>query len=292
MDSMLVYRGMDLGTAKPSVEERGSIRHHLIDLVEPWQTFSVARYLEAAEQAEAEVRARGARPLYVGGTGLYLKALTSGLLQVPQAPARLRNELEQQWAQGGEQLLRDELQRIDPAAAERLHPSDAKRILRAIEVYRCTGRPLSEWQRQWQRQAALREPAVALIWPREILRERIAERFDAMLDAGLVEEIQRIRARGGFSLTAAKALGYRQILQALDGEIGWEEAREQAITKTRVLIRRQMSWLRSFPDLHCQEVGPEDRIKDLAAALLARFQGWPGPDLEDGSGNRPTTESN
>ncbi|RMH04091.1 MAG: tRNA (adenosine(37)-N6)-dimethylallyltransferase MiaA [Planctomycetota bacterium] len=276
MDSMLVYRGLDIGTAKPGPEERGGVRHHLIDLVGPDEEFSVSRWLAAARAAEAEVRRRGAPVLYVGGTGLYFKAAVAGLFDGPSVPAELRRRVEAELAAGGREALRRELAAGDPVLHARLHPHDDKRLLRGIEVLRHTGRPLSSWQRQWRRRSRIGEPAVALVRPRAEVHRRIEERFDAMLAAGLLEEVDRIRRGPGFSRSARMALGYRQLLDHLEGRCSLEEARRRAIALTRRLVRRQTTWLRSFPDLVWVEAGPAESAEDLARRLAAALRPWPG----------------
>jgi tRNA dimethylallyltransferase len=276
MDSMLVYRGMDLGTAKPTTEEQAAVPHHLIDLVEPHEEFSVARYLESVRACEADLAARGKNALFVGGTNLYLKALTAGLLESPPIATEVRDAVRAlaSTSTGLEQLF-DELQGVDPESAARIHPNDAQRISRAVEMYRATGRSLSDWQREWQPAQALAEPALALEWPRDILRERVARRFSQMLDDGFLDEIHRIQAGGGFGRTAGKALGYRQMIDFLAGKSSLEEASERAINGTRTYIRRQMTWLRSFPDLNwiamCDDAGSPRPTNELAAACLAAF---------------------
>lgn len=274
MDSMLVYRGMDLGTAKPSAEEQAQVPHHLIDVVEPHEEFSVARWLEAADQVERALADRGRNALYVGGTNLYLKARTAGLLASPPIPEEVREAVRQKSeSEGGLDALYRELQEVDPDSAQRIHPNDAQRIHRAIEMYRATGRPLTALQQEWSPDQALGEAAVALAWPREELRERVARRFDLMLEQGFLAEIRQIRAAMGFGPTAAKALGYRQMLAYLDGACSLEEARDRAITGTRTYIRRQMTWLRSFPDLNwvgmCDDAGNPRPTDELAAVCLA-----------------------
>ena len=271
MDSMLVYRGMDIGTAKPTLEERGGVPHHLLDLVEPTEEYSVARYVADAARVQAEVEARDKRPLYVGGTGLYLKALTAGLLEAPPIPAEVRAGVAAELEAGRRDALRAELERVDPELHARLHPGDDKRLLRGVETWRAVGRPLSELQRQWREQDALGEPAVALHWPREALRERVARRFDAMLAAGFLAEVRRLRESPGLGPTASKALGYRQLLDHLDGACTLDEARQRAITLTRTLIRRQMTWLRSFPDLRWVEVQAGADPDRLAAQVEERL---------------------
>ncbi len=272
MDSMLVYQQMDLGTAKPNAQELAEVPHHLIDMVSPQEDFSVARWLQSAEQTENELNQRGKNALYVGGTNLYLKALTAGLLQVPDCEPEIRQQVRREWdAEGGAEALVRELQQVDPQLLQKVHPNDAQRLLRGIEVYRSTGRSLTDWQSQWHGQDQINEPAVALNWPREVLRERVAIRFEQMLQLGFLDEIQSIQATGGFGRTAAKALGYRQMLDHLNGSSTLEAAQQSAITLTRTYIRRQMTWLRSFPDLQWVQMTNDENPRsttDVAAEVI------------------------
>lgn len=270
MDSMLVYRGMDLGTAKPTAQEQAEVPHHLIDLVAPAEDFSVARWLEAALEVEEDLRQRQRNALYVGGTNLYLKALTAGLLAEPEIPESVRQAVRQQAEQpNGLQSLYAELQAVDSQSADKIHPHDAQRITRALEVFRATQRPLSAWQTAWKNQPLLAEPAVALAWPREVLRQRVGLRFDQMLEEGLLDEMRTIEAGGGFGRTAGRALGYRQLLPVLSGEQGLEEARERAVNGTRTYIRRQMTWLRSFSDLNWVSMCDDDDTPRPLAQVVA-----------------------
>lgn len=268
---MLVYKGMDIGTAKPTEAERGEVPHHLIDLVAPQEEFSVAAYLEKSKQVEADLRQRDRHALYVGGTGLYLKALTAGFLQSEGIPPAVRSELQREMEAGERLKLWQELAGVDPVLHARLHPNDDKRMLRGLEFHRTHGKPLSDDQRQWQEPAILGAPAVALDWERATLRERIAKRFDEMLAEGLMDEVCNIHASDGFGKTSAKALGYRQLLSHLNGECSLTEAREQAITKTRVLIRRQMSWLRSFEDLRWLPLTGTEPVQQLVRQALRLY---------------------
>lgn len=280
LDSMLVYRGMDLGTAKPTVEERDGVPHHLIDCVAPSESYSVARYVEAAAAAEAEVRARGKLPIYVGGTTMWFKALVHGLLATPEIPAEVRAELEAQAdCERGLENLCLELQQVDSEAAERIHPSDRQRILRALEVFRATGRPLTAWQQEWGAAEQIGEPTVVLRWPRPELHARIEQRFEIMLQAGLLDEIRGIQESGGFSPTARKAIGYRQLLDYLDGSCTLEEAVTVAVRATKVLVRRQTTWLRSFPDVRWLDVSAAEEAESVLRRALAEF----GADAEPGA---------
>ena len=252
MDSMLVYRGMDVGTAKPSAALRERVPHHLLDLVEPSVSFSVHDWLAAAERALEDVTSRGRRALFVGGTAFYLKALTEGLFEGPAVDPHLRARLERRIEEEGNAELHAELARVDALAARRIHPNDSKRLVRALEVWEQTGKPLSEWQRQWEGWEEGAEPRprrlVALETDPAELERRIPERTRSMLDAGWVDEVRAIRSGGGFGPTSIQALGYREVLDLADGKVTREEAEQTIALRTRQFARRQRTWLRGFAD--------------------------------------------
>ncbi len=266
VDSALVYRGMDIGTAKPSAEERARAPHHLIDLIEPTEAYSAARFVADARALIAQIRARGRLPLLVGGTMLYFKALFDGLDEMPAADAAVRAELSDLQAREGLGALYAELQRVDPVTAARLQPADSQRIQRALEVHRVSGRPLSDFHRE---KAAVERPPLISLEPRDRawLHRRIAERFDAMLAAGLVDEVQRLRARGDLhpDLPSMRCVGYRQAWEALDSH-DLSALRERGIAATRQLAKRQVTWLRSMP---WREVVDCD-APDATAQVVAR----------------------
>lgn len=273
LDSMLVYRGMDLGTAKPSPAERAAVPHHLLDLVGPEVAFSASLWAAAAHAAERGIAARGRDALYAGGTALYLKALLHGLPEERRPPQPIRDALQLEWdAAGGPDRLRAELAACDPDAAAAIHPRDARRILRALEHWRAFGEPWSAARAPWPDPGAIGHPAVALRVPRAELHARIAARFEAMIAAGLLEEVRRLAAAPGFGPTARLAIGYRELLGHLAGVWSLEEAVARAVRATKVLVRRQETWLRSFPDLRWVDApagrAPE-AIADEAARLLA-----------------------
>ncbi|HPD15581.1 MAG TPA: tRNA (adenosine(37)-N6)-dimethylallyltransferase MiaA [Planctomycetota bacterium] len=271
LDSMSLYRGMDIGTAKPSPADRARVAHHLIDLAEPHEAFSTGRYLEAAEAAIAGVAARGNRPLFVGGTALYLKALTEGLFQGPAADWELRNRLIAEAEVKGAAALHQRLQAVDPAAASRIHPNDLRRIVRALEVHESTGRPISEQQTQFGSPSPRFECALAGIRrERDELYDRINRRVDAMFAAGLVEEVRALLARpGGISHSAAQFVGYREVIAHLRGELTLAETIERMKTRTRQFAKRQGTWFRSFPQIRWVHAHPDDRPEDLAAGIIA-----------------------
>jgi tRNA dimethylallyltransferase len=257
VDSALVYRGMDIGTAKPSAAEQAAVPHHLIDLLDPRDHYSAARFVADTLRLVGDIQARGRRPLLVGGTMLYFKALTEGLNELPQADATLRAELDRRAAAEGWPALHAELARLDPPTAARLKPLDAQRIQRALEVVLASGRPMSDWHAA-ERGPTLNLPLVSLEpAQRSWLHERIAQRFDAMLAAGFLAEVQALRARGDLQpgLPSMRCVGYRQAWEALDAlEAGQmapaafnEQLRETGIAATRQLAKRQLTWLRSMP---------------------------------------------
>jgi tRNA dimethylallyltransferase len=249
VDSAQVYRGLDIGTAKPDAAERARVPHHLIDLLEPEQAYSAALFVRDASAAAEAIRARGRLPLLVGGTMLYFKALRDGLDAMPAADAALRARIDARAAAEGWPALHAELQRVDPATAARLAPNDAQRIQRALEVWQLTGQPLSALHR---RSAA---PADRGRWPlitlqpqsREWLHQRIAQRFDAMLAAGFVDEVRRLRQRPALQplMPSMRSVGYRQAWAALDSG-ALDSLRDAGIAATRQLAKRQITWLRSM----------------------------------------------
>jgi tRNA dimethylallyltransferase len=251
MDSAQVYRGMDIGTAKPTAEERARVPHHLLDLVDPDQPYSAGRWRNDAVNVIKEIFTRGKTPLLVGGTMLYYRALTHGLDALPQADPALRAALDAEAAERGWPALHGDLARIDPPAAQRIMPNDAQRIQRALEVWRLTGKPLSALQGSSIAELPFTVKAFAVTLERVELHERIAKRFDAMLAAGLLEELRELRSNYGLTsrTPSMRAVGYRQAWQHLEGETSLEEMRSRAIAATRQLAKRQMTWLRAFPDV-------------------------------------------
>ncbi len=251
MDSMAVYRGFDIGTAKPSVEERIRVPHHLIDELDPWESASVAWWLERVRSAVADIESRGRRALIVGGTPLYLKALARGLFRGPPANAALREALEAEAARSGSTVLHARLAQFDPLAAARIHPNDLKRIVRALEVLTETGRPVSDWQREWLDMAAGGPDIVCLDCPRAELYERINVRVIAMLEAGWLDEARRLRdLPRGPSREAAAAVGYRELWEFLDGARSWSETVVRIQQRTRQFAKRQLTWFRRLPECH------------------------------------------
>jgi tRNA dimethylallyltransferase len=249
MDSAQVYRGLDIGTAKPSAAERARVPHHLIDIVAPDESYSTGRWRSDALNCVESILKRGRTPLVVGGTMLYYRALVEGLDPLPPADPEIRKEINAEAAERGWPALHSDLAKIDPVAANRIPPGDTQRIQRALEVWRLTGRPLTSLQRGERASLPFELRAFALMpGDRDLLNRKIAERFDAMLAAGLVEEVRSLRTR--YKLSAGtpsmRAVGYRQVWQALEGEIPTAELRDKAVAATRQLAKRQLTWLRSF----------------------------------------------
>ena len=252
VDSAQVYIGMDIGTAKPSLAERDRVRHHLVDLIEPTQSYSAGRFRADCVRAIVEILGRGKIPLLVGGTMLYYKALAQGIDALPQADPGLRARIDARAARHGWPALHAELARVDPATAARLSPNDAQRIQRALEVRELTGRPLSEQQRGAPASLPFALKAYALMpEDRAELHRRIAARFEHMLAEGLVEEVEGLRNRYSLrpGLPSMRCVGYRQVWGYLEGEYGKAELRDKGIAATRQLAKRQLTWLRSLPGI-------------------------------------------
>ena len=257
VDSALVYRGMDIGTAKPTAEELASAPHHLIDIRDPLQAYSAAEFVHDAQRLIAEIRARGALPLLVGGTMLYFKALFDGIDDMPPANPTVRARLEAQAAAQGWPALHAELARVDPTTAARLAPADSQRIQRALEVWQVSGRPLSSFHTTKSGATSANPVSARAIFSlepqdRAWLHARIAQRFDTMLAAGFMDEVQQLRARGDLhpDLPSMRCVGYRQAWESLDGLHPLSTLRERGIAATRQLAKRQITWLRSMPQRH------------------------------------------
>jgi tRNA dimethylallyltransferase len=269
VDSMQVYRGMDVGTAKPGPAERAMVRHYLLDVVNPDEPFTVARFVEMADEVIADAGRRGVPLVATGGTPLYYKALFEGLFEGPAADDATRERLR---ALPNEELVR-RLSEADPAAAARIHPNDQRRLVRALEVHELTGQPISSFQTHWT-SAERRHAAVwvGLEWDRDALNRRINARVKAMLAGGWVEEVRDLVARyPALSHTAAEATGYRELIEYVSGNLTLDEAAEQIKIATRQLARRQMKWFRRFPEVTWMH---GDRPpKDIADDALRRWRG-------------------
>ena len=286
VDSALVYRGMDIGTAKPSASERASVPHHLIDIRDPQQAYSAAEFVQDASRLIAEIRARGALPLLVGGTMLYFKALFDGIDDMPPADATVRARINAQAALEGWPALHAELARVDPATAARLAPGDSQRIQRALEVWQVSGRPLSSFHTPKKEATSAGPESVTALFSlepqdRAWLHTRIAQRFDAMVQAGLVQEVQTLHARGDLhaDLPSMRCVGYRQVWEALDAQaasgrpLDMHGLRERGIAATRQLAKRQITWLRSMPQRRAIACDAPDALAQLLQGALALLPG-------------------
>ncbi len=278
VDSALVYRGMDIGTAKPSAAELAAVPHHLIDIRDPLQAYSAAMFVADATRLIGEIQARGRRPLLVGGTMLYFKALFDGLDAMPAADPAVRARIAADAQQRGWPALHAALAAVDPTTAQRLAPNDSQRIQRALEVWHTTGQPLSAFHVRDKAGAPdgpVRPDALISLEPqdRAWLHARIAQRFDAMLAAGFVDEVRALRARGDLSadLPSMRCVGYRQAWESLDGTYPMAALRERGIAATRQLAKRQITWLRSMPQRQVVACDAPDAL----AQVLARLEQMP-----------------
>jgi len=267
LDSMTLYRGMDVGTAKPTAEERGGVPHHLIDVLDPWDSASVAEYRAWASAKVREVEARGRRALFVGGTPLYLKALLRGLFDGPSADPAIRRDLEAEAARSGVPSLHARLARVDPASAARLHPNDLRRVVRALEVIALTGLPLSEHWREHDRPAE-GVAVFALERPRAELHGRIDRRVSAMFEGGLVAEVRRLLdAPRRIGEVAAQGVGYRETIAMLGGEGDLGATIEKVRARTRQFAKRQGTWFRGLSEVRPWPIAPDESARAAADRL-------------------------
>ena len=280
VDSALVYRGLDIGAAKPDEAERAGIAHHLLDLRDPWQSYSAAEFAADAAAAVRDIVARGKLPVLAGGTGLYFRALLQGLSPMPEADPAMRAQISAEADINGWPALHAQLAQIDPAAAKRIHATDPQRIQRALEVFRLTGKPISHWQAQ---PGVARLPARVLklvLAPadRAVLHQRIEKRFDLMLEHGFLDEVRRLRAlpqlaqvENPLDLPAIRAVGYRQAWQFLDGQGSAAEFRDKGVFATRQLAKRQLTWLRGELDARWFDPATDmPRLREAVSLFLAR----------------------
>lgn len=283
VDSALVYRGLDIGAAKPTTQERADVAHHLLDLRDPWQTYSAAEFAVDARRAIDDIVARGKLPILAGGTGLYFHALLHGLSAMPEADPAVRAGIAAEAAERGWPAMHAELAGVDPVAARKIRASDPQRIQRALEVFRISGRPLSDWQREPPPVPRLPVQVLRLVLSssdRAVLHARIAARFDQMLEQGFLDEVRGLRARSELrshpaplDLPAIRAVGYRQAWEYLDGGEPFEDFRNRAVFATRQLAKRQITWLRGQLDARWFDpVGDRPALEEA----LDRFLGRPG----------------
>ena len=273
LDSMAVYRGMDIGTAKPSLEDQSQVVHHLLDIVDPNDSFSLADYLEAAHECVEKIKSKGLQVLFVGGTPLYLKSLLRGVCEGPPADAVFRREVEEEIDRVGIGALRERLRQVDPLSAAKLHENDKRRMIRALEVYKLTGTPISHYQIQFEEPSSnLCERVFALSWQRAALHQRINERVDSMFERGLVEEVRALlKAYGGFSETALQGVGYRELVEFLSGNANYEEAVTQTKTRTRRFARRQETWFRGLVECRWVPVDGKCEPSDIVEQIVSGF---------------------
>lgn len=268
VDSMTLYRGMDIGTAKPTDAERGGIPHHLIDVLDPWQAASVAEYRRWALAAVEDIERRGKRVLFVGGTPLYLKALLRGLFQGPGADSALRLRLEREAEEGGTKALHRRLAAVDPPTAARLHPNDRRRVIRALELIELTGQALGRLQVEHERSAPAGTLVFALDRPRPELHDRINRRVTTMFDAGLVEEVRALwSSPRPLSAVAAQGVGYREVIAMLEGKAGLTETMERVRARSRQFAKRQCTWFRGLVEVRPWPVLPDDDAERVADRL-------------------------
>ncbi|NML46385.1 tRNA (adenosine(37)-N6)-dimethylallyltransferase MiaA [Ramlibacter sp. G-1-2-2] len=271
VDSALVYRGMDIGTAKPTREERARVPHHLVDILDPAQAYSAAEFARDALRLVADIQARGRRALLVGGTMLYFKALFEGLDALPTADPELRQAIEAEAAAHGWPAMHAQLAQVDPVTAARLAPNDAQRVQRALEVFRLTGEPLSHLHtRRRGAQDAFRPDLFLSLEPRDRgwLHARIEQRFDAMLAAGFLDEVRALRTRPDLhlGLPSIRCVGYRQAWEAFDGLVPMESIRERGTAATRQLAKRQLTWLRAMPQRQVIDCDAPDALQRVLQA--------------------------
>ncbi len=262
VDSALIYRQMNIGTAKPSKSELSLYPHHLVDICDPTQTYSTARFVEQTTSLINEIHQRNKLPLLVGGTMLYFRALLFGISDLPKANEQIRQQLSEQAAEFGWIYLHEQLKQIDPVASKRIHPNDPQRIQRALEVFHITGKSLTQLQQESQPQQPPWPSLSVAIAPssREVLRERIAQRFHIMLEQGFEEEVKMLKHQYNLNLNmpSMRCVGYRQMWQYQEKELDYQEMIFRGITATRQLAKRQMTWLRSWPDLNWLETDDPD----------------------------------
>lgn len=278
VDSALVYRGMDIGTAKPDPQTLQRTPHRLIDLRDPEEAYSAGDFVRDARRAIDEIVAAGRVPLLVGGTMMYFRALTEGIAELPAASTEIRDEIDSEAADVGWPAMHARLSAVDPETAGRIEPNDRQRIQRALEVYRVSGRPLSRWLQTTSHGTTRNDPQfiklALLVEPRSLLHERIERRLDRMLKQGFLQELQGLMRRPGVDRDspAMRAVGYRQFWAHLAGECSFDDARKRALAATRQLAKRQITWLRSETALECFDPLESGNIDAISAHLVRRLE--------------------
>ena len=270
VDSALVYKGMDIGTAKPTQEEQEGVVHHLIDIIDPAESYSVSQFVNDTNALIGDILARGKVPILAGGTMMYFNALINGISPLPKSDEKIRDEITQQAQRLGWSKLHDELRGVDPISGERIHPNDPQRITRALEVYRSTGKTLTHWQQQEGEKCPYNIAQFAIApADRAVLHERIATRFDLMLEQGFEKEVVKLYERSDLheDLPSIRSVGYRQMWQYLDGQLSYAEMRERGIIATRQLAKRQLTWLRGWEQVTWLDTFANDNLTKITAKV-------------------------
>ena len=270
VDSALVYRHMDIGTAKPTPEEMAIAPHWLVDIIEPNEAYSVAEFVKDATRLIGEIHSRGKLPILAGGTIMYFNALINGISPLPKSDTKVRDDIAREAEEKGWQLLHDELAVIDPVAAARIHPNDPQRLTRALEVYRSSGQTLTHWQQQATTRCPYNIEQFAIApQDRAVLHDRIAQRFDLMLEQGLVAEVEKLYQRGDLNedMPSIRSVGYRQVWQYLNGELSYADMRDRGIIATRQLAKRQLTWLRGWSKLTWLDTFAKDNLTKITAKV-------------------------
>jgi len=270
VDSALIYKGMDIGTAKPTEEEKDGIPHWLIDTHDPSESYSVSEFFDDAIVRVSEIISRGNVPILAGGTMMYFNALVKGIADLPEASAEIRAEIEAEANQLGWQVLHEQLTQVDATCAEKIHPNDPQRLTRALEVYRSTGKPLSWWQAQPHKKAPFELLQFAIApEERRVLHQRIERRFDIMLENNFIAEVEKLHQRPQLhiDLPAIRSVGYRQVWEYLDGHIDYATMRDRGIIATRQLAKRQLTWLRSWKSLFWLDTFADDNLKKIQGKI-------------------------
>ena len=271
LDSMAIYRGMDIGTAKPDLADRQRVPHHMLDIVDPTEAFSVSQYRERAMGLVQQIFDSGKQVIFVGGTALYLKALLRGMFEGPPADWDFRKEVEQELEEMGGQFLHQRLEMIDPVSAANLHPNDHRRLIRALEVFKTTGKPISHWQMQFSEGREADECRVfTLRHARPILHERIENRVASMFEAGLLDEVRGLLDKHGtLGQTAAQAVGYREAIDHLEERMPLDETIEKVRVRTRRFARHQETWFRGLSECRMIDLSTEFDSDRIAEQLVA-----------------------
>ncbi len=270
VDSALVYKGMDIGTAKPTQEEQAGVVHHLIDIIDPADSYSVSQFVNDTNGLIGDILARGKVPILAGGTMMYFNALINGISPLPKSNEKIRDDITQQAQRLGWSKLHDELRGVDPISGERIHPNDPQRITRALEVYRSTGKTLTYWQQQKGEKCPYNIAQFAIApTDRAVLHERIATRFDIMLEQGFEKEVLKLYERSDLheELPSIRSVGYRQMWQYLDGQLSYAEMRERGIIATRQLAKRQLTWLRGWEQVTWLDTFANDNLLKITAKV-------------------------